>query len=171
MSEQPEPRARWYAWAIAEGLQPHAEVAAEAALDLLGTGASVHAAVAAANIAASRGSAMHAAQLQAELAWIQSVIDDLKLQQAPSELVDRYQSRHVATNAALQLFSNVEARASVQQKKQLALRAAELEARNAAEKASAASRGLGLAGTWPSSLLQSGPAFSASILSDLGWKT
>jgi len=135
MSEQGEPLGRWHEWAISEGLQPHAEVATEAALNLLRTGASVPAAVAAAYIAASRGSAIHAAQLQTELAWIQSVIDDLTLQDAPVALVDRYQSRHAATNAALQLFSDPEARAAMQQQKQLVLRAAELEARNAAEKA------------------------------------
>src|SRR6202165_2111452 len=99
MSEPDEPRQRWYAWAIAEGLQPHAEVAAEAALDLLAAGASVPAAVAAADIAASRGWAMRVAQRSSELGWIQSVIDVLKLQGAPSELVDRYQSRHAAVNA------------------------------------------------------------------------
>src|ERR1700682_3953624 len=112
MAEQDEPRRRWYAWAVAASLQPHAEVAAEAARDLLATGASMPAAIAAAYIAASRGGAMQAAQLQAELAWIQSVIDDLKRQDAPTELVDRYQSRHVAANAALQLFSNSDARAA-----------------------------------------------------------
>ena len=135
MSEQDEPRRRWYAWAIAEGLQPHAEVAAEAALDLLAAGATVPAAVAAAYIAASRGGEMSAAQLSSELAWIQSVIDDLKLQGAPSELVDRYQSRHAAVNAARQLFWNAEARTELQQRKHVALQAAELEAFNAAEKA------------------------------------
>src|SRR6266851_5063220 len=135
MSEQDEPARRWYAWAIAEGLQPHAEVAAEAALDLLRTGASVPAAVIAAYIAASRGSEMHAEQLSSELKWIQSVIEDLKLQGAPSELVDRYQSRQVAVNAARQLFWNHEARTAMQQKKQLAVQAAEEEARAAAEKA------------------------------------
>src|SRR5260370_1145660 len=55
MSEQDETARRWYAWAIAEGLQPHAAVAAEAALDLLKTGASVPSAVIAAYLAASRG--------------------------------------------------------------------------------------------------------------------
>src|SRR6202158_926340 len=135
MSEQDEPRRRWYAWAIAEGLQPHAEVAAEAALDLLAAGATVPAAVAAAYIAASRGGEMSAAQLSSELAWIQSVIDDLKLQGAPSERVYRYQSRHAPVNAARQLFWNAEARTELQQRKHVALQAAELEAFNAAEKA------------------------------------
>src|SRR5712664_2114899 len=135
MSEQDEPARRWYAWAVAEGLQPHAEVAAEAALDLLRTGASVPAAVIAAYIAASRGSEMHAEQLSSELKWIQSVIEDLKLQGAPSELVDRYRSRQVAVNAARELFWNAEARTAMQQKKQLAVQAAEEEARAAAEKA------------------------------------
>jgi hypothetical protein len=135
MSEQQDPHERWYAWAVGAGLQPHAEVAAQAALGLLGTGASVPAAVAAAYVAASHGSPTHAMQLQGEATWIQSVIADLKLQDAPAELVDRYESRRVAVKAALELYSNAEARAAMQQKRQLELRAAELEAFNAAEKA------------------------------------
>ena len=135
ISDQSDTRERWHAWAVTAGLHPHAEAAAEAALDLLSTGATMPAAVAAAYIAASRGTQAHVAQLRAELAWIQSVIDDLKLHDAPSDLVDRYRARHVAANAALELFSNVEARAALQQQKQLALRAAEREAREAAEKA------------------------------------
>jgi hypothetical protein len=129
--ERDESIQRWHAWAVSAGLEPHAEVATQAAIAILHTGASVPAAVSAANIAASHGTEAHNTQLQAELEWIKSVIDDLERQQAPAWLVDRYRSRHAAVWNAIQLFTNLEAQVAAQL---LAHEAAELRRRNAETK-------------------------------------
>src|ERR1700687_2511240 len=89
-----EARRLWREWARSIGPAHLAELAPQAAIDLLQPGASVPSAVAAAHIAASIGTVRDAGQLQAELAWIQSVIDDLERQGAPKTLVDRYRTRH-----------------------------------------------------------------------------
>lgn len=134
-SNKPDETERlWHEWAASTGLDPHVRVASRAALALLRTGASVRAAIAAAHVTASRGTEMHGSQLQAELAWIQSVIDDLALQDAPAPLVERYRSRHAAVSSALYLYLHPEAQAAVQLGEQRARQAEELEWRNAAEK-------------------------------------
>jgi hypothetical protein len=127
-----EARRLWREWARSIGPAHLAELAAQAAIDLLQTGASVPSAVAAAHIAASIGTVRDAGQLQAELAWIQSVIDDLERQGAPKTLVDRYRTRHAAVSAGLYLYNHPDAQAATEQR---AYEAAELEKRNAQEKA------------------------------------
>jgi hypothetical protein len=133
-ARQDESSRRWLAWAASAGLEPHAEVAARAAIDLLRTGASVAAAIAAAHIAASRGDVTHRAQLQAELDWIRSVLEDLQRQQVPAWLVDRYRARHGAVWNAFQLATNLEAQAAAQR---LAHEATELRRYNEEAKAHA----------------------------------
>src|ERR1700682_4312061 len=78
----------WREWAGSLGPPHLADLAARAATDVLRTGASVAAGVAGAHIAAGIAAVTDPAQLQAELAWIQSVIDDLERQGAPKALVD-----------------------------------------------------------------------------------
>src|SRR5579864_9000833 len=78
-----ESRRRWLEWANGQQLQPNQVVAANAALDLLRTGATAATAAAAGFIAASRGTMEHVGLLKAELTWIASVVEDLKRQDAP----------------------------------------------------------------------------------------
>ena len=129
-----EARRQWYQWAESQRLQPHQEVAVRAALDLLKTGATATAAAAAGHVAASRANIQHVTQLQAEVAWIQSVIDDLKRQDAPAALIERYQARYAAVDAAMKLYWKPEAQAAAQagvQSARHAREAEELQRRNA----------------------------------------
>src|SRR5439155_14476198 len=109
-----ESRRRWFDWADAQQLHPYEVVAANAALDLLSTGATAGAAAAAGFIAASRGTMEHVNLLKAEVTWIGSVVEDLKRQDAPASLIARYQARHDAVDAAMRLYWSPTAQAAKQ---------------------------------------------------------
>jgi hypothetical protein len=109
-----ESRRRWYEWADSQELQPNQVVAANAALDVLSTGATAATAAAAGFIAASRGTMEHMSLLKAEVTWIESVVEDLKRQDAPASLIARYQARHDAVDAAMRLYWSPTAQAAKQ---------------------------------------------------------
>ncbi|GEM_PF-3761961 len=109
-----ESRRRWFEWAYAQQLQPNQVVAANAALELLSTGATAAAAAAAGFIAASRGTMENVSLLKAEVTWIESVVEDLQRQDAPASLIARYQARQNAVDAAMRLYWSPSAQAAKQ---------------------------------------------------------
>ena len=92
---------QWHEWARGQLLEPHTAEAAEAALRLLRHGATTPAAMAAARIAARRGTLADLKQLEGERTWIQSVIEDLGRAGAPVDLIARYSARRAEVEAAL----------------------------------------------------------------------
>jgi len=106
---------QWLAWAATQHLQPRQTQAAEAAVRILGTGASSQAATAAGMIAGLRGTWEHVRQLTTEETWIQSVIDDLKRMHAPAYLVERYEKRLAAVSSAISSYGNPDAAVDARQ--------------------------------------------------------
>jgi len=84
-------RDRWLTWAANQNLP--ADQAADLALEALEGGASASAAAAAARLGSGFSSPQDVMQLRAELAWVESVIADLGLHQAPEELLLHYRRR------------------------------------------------------------------------------
>ena len=97
---------QWLAWARKQHFEPYHTIAANAALDLLRHGATTAAAMGAARIAARRAGPGDLAQLRAEQAWIESVIDDLKRIKAPPDVIELYSARQRAVAASISAYYN-----------------------------------------------------------------
>src|SRR5438309_4946730 len=97
---------QWLAWARKQHFEPYHTIAANAALDLLRRGATTAAAMGSARIAARRAGPGDLAQLRAEQAWIESVIDDLKRIKAPPDVIELYSARQRAVAASISAYYN-----------------------------------------------------------------